>query len=167
MLVSQILLIAVLIIAVVTDVRYGKIKNWLTLPAIAIGPLVHYAEGGSSYALSSLEAIGVMLLASLVLKTFGPFGWGDTKLLMAVGSLGGMALVRDSLLCTALAGGLLSIFYLMHRRMAGDMAKRIANFIWLKMIFGAGSLDGVRTGIKMPYSIAIAVGTVVAVFLPR
>lgn len=167
MLVSQILLIAVLVIAVVTDVRYGKIKNWLTLPAIAIGPLVHYAEGGSSYALYSLEAIGVMLLVSLVFIAFGVFGGGDIKLLLAVGSLGGMALVRDSLLCTALAGGLLSIFYLMHRRMAGDMAKRIANFIWLKMIFGAGSLDGVRTGIKMPYSIAIAVGTVVAVFLPR
>lgn len=164
--VSQIILFTVLGISVVTDVQSGKIKNWLTLPAIALGPIVHLIEGGRGAALSSLEGAGVMIAVSVALVMLRIFGGGDIKLLVAVGSLAGMGLVMDSLLYSGVAGGVLAIIMLTQRRKTAVVTKQLALSAWLHISHGVDIRDGGGSGIKMPYSIAIAAGTVAAVFLP-
>lgn len=164
--ISQIILIAALGISVVTDVRSGKIRNWLTFPAIILGPIVHLLEGGWKSALSSLEGAGLMILVSIVLVAIGIFGGGDIKLLVAVGSLGGLELVGNSLLYSAVAGGVLAIIMLVLRRKTAAVTKQLALSAWLKFAHKVSFKDGSSTGIKMPYSIAIAAGTVAAMFLP-
>ncbi|MCE5197646.1 MAG: prepilin peptidase [Armatimonadota bacterium] len=166
MIVSRIVLLFVLGIAVITDVRSGKIKNWLTLPAILLGPIVHLIEGGPKAALSSLEAIGVMILVCVVLVALRIFGGGDIKLLVAVGSLAGMSLVKDSLLYTAVAGGVLAIVYMFIRRRAASVAKQMAQDALFYVAFKVKPIKGSGSGIKIPYSIAIAAGTIAAMILP-
>ena len=164
--ISQIILIVVLGISVVTDVRSSKIRNWLTFPAILLGPVVHLLEGGWTSALSSLEGTGVMVLVSVLLVSLRIFGGGDIKLLLVVGSLGGLGLVIGSLLYSAIAGGILAIIMLLIRRKTAVVTKQLVLSAWLQFAHRINFKDGGSSGIKMPYSIAIAAGTVVAMFLP-
>ncbi len=46
MLARHCLLFAVLIVCVYTDLAYGKLHNWCTLPAIFAGLLINYVFGG-------------------------------------------------------------------------------------------------------------------------
>lgn len=163
---NQVLLIIVLLIAVVTDVKTRKIKNWLTFPAIAAGPIVLLFLSGKAGAISSLQGIGIMIAVSVVAVSFGVLAGGDIKLLVAVGSLGGLNIIRDSLLLSALAGGILAMLFLIRHRQAAAVTKGLARAAWLKMILRVDSMEGMRTGIKIPYSIAIAAGTVAAMLKP-
>lgn len=163
--ISKIVLLVVLAVAVYTDIRIGKIKNWLTLPAIVIGPILHFVQAGRVSALSSVEAIGVMILVCIVLVLFRAIGGGDIKLLVAVGSLAGMSLVWTTLLYTALAGGVLALVYLVIRRRAVDVTKQVATEAMTSVLLKAKPVIGCNSGIKVPYSIAIAAGTLAALLL--
>jgi prepilin peptidase CpaA len=74
-------------IAAVTDSRSGLIPNWLTLPVLALAPLLQLAQGGSAALARSL--IGVLVCAAIPLCLFraGAMGGGDVKLLGAIGGL--------------------------------------------------------------------------------
>jgi prepilin peptidase CpaA len=166
MTVSIVVLIFVLAVSVLTDVRTGKIKNWLTLPAIASGPVIHLIQSGSKGATSSLQGLGVMFLVAAVLLTLKIMGGGDAKLLVAIGALTGFALVQNVLFFTAIAGGLLAVLVLVAQRKATTVIGRMVRTLWLKFGYGVKDPAGfVSSRTKLPYSIAIAAGTVVALFL--
>ncbi|HOK54218.1 MAG TPA: A24 family peptidase [Armatimonadota bacterium] len=164
MLMRDVMLVVVLSIAVFTDVRTGKIKNWLTFPAIVSGPVVNWIDGGMPQAMSSLAGLAVMVLVGAVLAILKITGGGDIKLLVAVGSLVGMPLVAESLAFSAFAGGLLAIAVLIKQRRALSTTKQVAQQVWMRVglgIEGAMQFSG-RT--KIPYSIAIAAGSIAALF---
>lgn len=82
-------MLSVTLIASVTDVRTGLIPNWLTLPALFVGPVIAAAFGG-------LQAFGVSMLGILVaggipyvFHRMGGMGGGDVKVFAALGGLGG------------------------------------------------------------------------------
>jgi prepilin peptidase CpaA len=88
--------IAVAAMGALLDWRQGQIPNWLTLPALAVAPLVHVAR--FSLAKATLEASlyegaysigGAVLSAVVPLLLFrqSAIGGGDVKLLIALGAL--------------------------------------------------------------------------------
>lgn len=87
--------IVITAVAAVTDARKGTIPNWLTLPALALGPFAHaahgYAVGGTRDALFlGIAAVAGALVCGFVpwiAFRFGSMGGGDVKLLAAVGAL--------------------------------------------------------------------------------
>ena len=167
--VNHVVILSVLGVAVLTDVKTGKIKNWLTLPAIALGPVVCTLAAGGHGAVLSMQAIGLMALVGMVVFSFRILGGGDLKLLVAVGALGavpdGLVFVRNTLMFTALAGGVLALVVLMWQRRAAAAASQLARAAWLKMTLRVNCLAGIgRT--KIPYSLAIATGTIVAIVWP-
>ncbi|MBI2843004.1 MAG: prepilin peptidase [Armatimonadetes bacterium] len=162
---SETALIGVLLVAVVTDVRTGKIKNWLTLPAIASGPILHWFQSGNHQALLSLAGIGIMILVAAFLVTFRIVGGGDAKLLVAVGSLAGLPLIKSALLFTGVAGGVFSLMILLRHNGVFGLAGRLARAAWLKLGLKVSVQDGISgSRIKLPYSIPIAAGTIAALF---
>jgi len=163
---SRVLLLVVLAVAVITDVRTGKIKNWLTLPAIAAGLIVHLTLGGIPEFLTSFYGFGVMAVCAMILWSLGILGGGDVKLLGAVGALAGLNLVASVLLYGAIAGGILAIIVLVWRRRTKAVTKKLAQAAWMRLSLRVGSMDGIKTGMKIPYSIAIAAGTVAAMLRP-
>lgn len=80
------------------DLRAGVIPNKLTLPALALGALLHsitlyYAAPRAAPWLWAADAIGGALLCALVpliLWRYGGMGGGDVKLLAALGALLGV-----------------------------------------------------------------------------
>ncbi len=84
-----ILATAVASIAVVTDLRDGRVYNWLTFPAMLLGWLLNlYLHGlpGLGY---SLAATFLGILLYMPGGVFGLIGMGDVKLLGALGAIGG------------------------------------------------------------------------------
>ncbi len=76
--------------AAATDLRSGRIPNWLTLPLVALGLLVNAAMRGRWGATES--AVGLLLCAGVPWAVFRisggrGIGGGDVKLFGALGSL--------------------------------------------------------------------------------
>ena len=76
-------------IAAVTDARTGHIPNWLTLPALVIGPILNGLNDGAWGLGLSVAAIFLCGLIPYVLFRRKAMGGGDVKLLAAIGALAG------------------------------------------------------------------------------
>lgn len=84
-----ILATVVAFIALITDLRSGRVYNWLTFPAILLGWVLNlYLHGLSGLGYSVAATIlGIMLY--MPGGIFGLIGMGDVKLLGALGAIGG------------------------------------------------------------------------------
>lgn len=76
------------LVAVVTDLKTGLIKNWLTLPLWAAGLIIGFLENGI-FGIGA--AFGAGLLVVVTTFKFSTPGGGDIKLGMAIGSWIGTA----------------------------------------------------------------------------
>lgn len=94
------------LIATITDVRTGKIFNWLTLPSILIGMVVRavfYAmnapdapiAGAIAGAINALIGflVGLFSIGIFKLTIMRKFGGGDIKLMAALGAFVGPAVI--------------------------------------------------------------------------
>ena len=79
--------VAITAMAAVTDYRTGRIPNWLTLPPLVVGPLLHFVSGGPTGLLGALVAIAVCGLVPYLMFRCGAIGGGDVKLFAAMGAL--------------------------------------------------------------------------------
>jgi len=84
-----ILATAVASIAVITDLRDGRVYNWLTFPAILLGWLLNLYLHGLSGLCYSVAATILGILLYMPGGIFGLIGMGDVKLLGALGAIGG------------------------------------------------------------------------------
>ncbi len=107
----------------------------------------------------------------------GWMGGGDVKLFMALGSLLGWYGLLWATLYSALAGGVLALGRLVYRQIQAAEFRRQWQATLLGFILLAGSPTRRNTGLPLfpgtaaalreryPYALAIAAGTLVAVFL--
>ena len=72
------------VVATITDFRWLKVYNWLTLPLFALGLLYHSLLGGWLGFQESLAGALLMLIVLIVPFMLGAMGAGDVKLLIAV-----------------------------------------------------------------------------------
>lgn len=68
-------------ISAYTDVRSGKIKNWVTLPLIVLGWALSYADGGSRGLAFNVAA---SCLIGFLFALAGRIGEGDVKLVVGI-----------------------------------------------------------------------------------
>ena len=84
---GEIALWALLSTAAICDLRFNKIPNRLTLPALALGLAIQWLTSGiEGLARGGLAAGAAFLLFFPLYMFFRTFGAGDVKLLMAAGS---------------------------------------------------------------------------------
>lgn len=159
-------LILLLGTAVYTDIRFGKIYNKLTVPAMAIGIVLRTSEGHFRGFEDSVAGLGFVLVLYLLFASQIGLGGGDIKLMMAVGSLLGLKLAVWAVLYSAIAGGLLALIVLASRRMVIATVRRMFASLCLSM--GARvpvEFSTAYKGVPFRYSPAIALGTVLAYVL--
>lgn len=164
--VNEIALGITLGIAVYTDWCEHKIYNRLLVPAFLIAILLHTFQGGFSGLTTSLMGASVGFVLLLLPYLMGGMGAGDVKLLAVIGAFGGASFVFTSFLYSAVIGGLISTFLLARRKALGFTLKQL-----LLLISMPGKLQNVRTANdarreKFPYGIAIALGTLLTLFIP-
>ena len=98
------LCIGIAAIAAYTDARTGHIPNWITLPPLVLGPLLHGLYDGLWGAGASVVAMLLAGLPTYVLFHTGAIGGGDVKLFAAIGALAGPVLGIEVQLFAFVAG---------------------------------------------------------------
>ena len=152
-------IIAVLAVAVTTDIRRQRIYNALTLPAMALGLVINVIANGFS---GLLFAVTGLLLGAVLFSLPVAFlgrGAGDLKLLAAVGSLGGPVFVLWCGLLTGVAGAVFAIAVLLRKRRFGVVVAGMA------LDVADGRVPATASGLRLPYAIPIAAGAVAALAL--
>jgi len=159
---ATIVMLSMLSVAVVTDLRTGKIHNKLTVPCAAAGLALAGVGGGLAGVGNHALGAAAALAAALMLSGLAGLGGGDAKLLIAVGALKGFHFALWAMLLTGVAGGALAGVMIIRRRAVKATAvNMVANIL--------SNAGGVRTDLaagsalgKIPYSIAIAAGSLAA-----
>lgn len=159
-------ILAAVLIAVVWDVRYRRIPNWLVFPLLVGGIGISTAVQGW-HGLGQ-SALGILLAAVAVgaFYCLGGMGMGDVKLCAAIGAWIGPGQLGLALVMTGFAGGVMALGW------------AICGGFLRESLDGAGELvlgmrkRGVRphstlvlsnaSTRKMPYAPAIAVGTILS-----
>ena len=168
-------LMVLLFIAAVIDVRTNRIPNWLVFGGALYGLI--YNTISPLYArdigiLFALGGLGVGLAALLPAYVFRVMGAGDVKLMAMVGAFLGTWATVGAVLATMVAGGALAIGLAVW---SGRTARMLRNVRELShgtaFTLATGNTaymvhDGPSAG-KMPYGVAIAVGTIAFLVLSQ
>lgn len=154
--------VALVLAAVCTDLRHGKIYNLMTIPAVALGIGLNVALHGITglgFALAGVGVAAVIWVASAAVG--GRLGGGDVKLLAAVGALCGARFLLAAFVIAALAGGALAVLAALRRRELLDTLRRCA--VWTACRLGlrcALATPAGDSGLRIPYALPIALGVV-------
>ena len=152
----------ILTVAVYTELKDGRIPNWLTLSGIAIGLMLGYLPGGQTI-WSSLGGLCVGFGFLFIFYVFGGIGGGDVKLMGAVGSLLGISLIGPTLFYTAFVGGFMAIVMLIWRRNLIFIIGRALRSLFKKLDERVEQTE--EKPLSVPYGLAIAAGAVLAIGL--
>lgn len=153
------------VMAAYTDLRERRIPNWLTVPGLFVGILLHAWLGGWRGALTSLEGAGLALVILLPLVLVRGLGAGDWKLMGAVGAFLGPWMMVFVLVASAFVTGLVSMVRMVQ---TGRVKTTFLN-VWVLVqgfiSFGLKpnpeiSLDTPGL-IKLPFGAMVAVGTLI------
>lgn len=159
-------LIAVGLIATVTDLWKQKIYNWLTLPAILLGLILSPVQAGLK---GEIEALLGLLLAGglyLVLGLLGAMKGGDVKLAAAVGTLLGWRLSISALYYGAILGGIFALFWSLYHGTLWKTLSRVWRALYAAVVPGMkpeAELTQSDTD-PMPYGVAISWGALALLF---
>ncbi len=150
-------------IGAVYDVRSGRIPNFITLPAIVFGLLLHAVFGGW-WQLVTAAAGG--LICGLIFFFFylaGGMGGGDVKLITAAGCIAGLPLIGHLLILTALAGGVMAIGLALYRRQLVETCHNMHTLVVHHRTMGLTPHPQFNIGndrtLRLPYALAIATGS--------
>jgi prepilin peptidase CpaA len=172
------LLAALLVIAVMADLRSRRIPNRIVMVGMGLAMALHtFALATATPSLAGREwwaplaglAIGLALLMPLHLLQ--AMGAGDVKLMAMVGTFIGAPATLTAALYTLLAGGLLSLVYMFGRGVASQTLANL-RLMLTDWALRASTGQGVRlaplhtTAARLPYGVAIAVGTAASLFWP-
>jgi len=168
-------LAALLLTAVVTDLRSRRIPNLLVLTGLALATVAHTAAllvnaaplaGPAWWApLAGLLAGGLALMPLYIVRACGA---GDVKLMAMAGAFIGAPTALRAVLFTLLAGGVLSLLFMLHRRVASQVMANLQFMLgdWLLRLRGSGpgiALEPLTaTAARLPYAVAIGAGTCIA-----
>lgn len=160
------LLISLLMLCSATDISSRRIPNAVLLPTLLTAFFLNGVHAGLAGLLDSLGGLVLGVVMLLPLYAFGRMGAGDLKLLGVVGSVLGAWGAIVAGLATMIAGGVLGLLYLGWIVVKPGLAAQYARLVRLEQ---SGDRPGDATSAhsaraaEIPYAIAIAAGTFIAV----
>jgi prepilin peptidase CpaA len=159
---ETIVLMAILSIAIFTDIRNNRIPNWLTFSTMIFGLMHNAIILGLNGFVWSFVGLLLGMAFFIILYAMGGTGAGDVKLMGGVGAFLGPVGVINAFLWTALTGGLYALaMILFHPRlkpMRAALIFTLLNYFSSKsLIYNRPDITGNRP--KLCYGVAIAIGT--------
>ena len=153
---------AFLFFAVASDLRFHRIPNWLTLPALLAALFVSPWAGATSGPLESVlgATLGFALLVGPY--AFGGMGAGDVKALMVLGAWLGPEATLGAAVWAVIAGGVFALIILVLRGELYAFARRWGRTLSGTLILRRNSYEPPAAGSiaagAIPFAAAIAVG---------
>jgi prepilin peptidase CpaA len=149
--VSALPMFAVLLtLALVSDVVWLRIPNWITLSLLTVFLIVASATPhDAAWWLSHFGAGVLMLTVGLGLFAWGKLGGGDAKLMAGIGLWAGLGLLPPLLLAIGVINGAVILAFMAMRRYS------IGEFLETHGI----QLQSLSQGKDMPFAVAAAAGS--------
>lgn len=144
----------------ITDLRWRRIPNWLTYPAVPVAIGLHAVAGGWREARLSLLglALGLGILLPFVLVR--SLGGGDWKLVGALGAFFGWERLITVLIYTLLLNGLMALLMIIWtkrvRQTLRNIARLLAAFFRLHLPGADLTIDNPEAA-KVPFGVAAAI----------
>ena len=165
-------LVILLLIATAVDVRERRIPNWLVVTGMVIGTAFHALapQGeGIGFAFYGLIVGTVVLFPLYALHAMGA---GDVKLMGMIGAFLGTTGILGVIFATMIAGGVLALGMAACKRMLPQLLANLHNMLFQRRgrQTGAaivGTIAAVPSVGKMPYALAISVGTLIQLLVLR
>lgn len=161
---ENVLLGLLLGLSIYFDSRYRRIPNKLTFSVIVLALFLHTIEGSVGGLLFSLKGLALGIALLLIPFSTGGMGAGDVKLLGAIGAVIGPNYVLWSIIYGAMSGGIIAAIILMRHKKLIPVLKHLWLLFCLKICKVKTHMDINITNIRFPYGIAIAIGTVIALW---
>ncbi len=154
------------VLAAAWDLLKGRIPNQLTYSGIVAGLALRAFVGGwrgmGDGLAAGLVGGGLFFLFFLVRG----MGAGDVKLMAAVGCLVGLQQTLVVMLASAIAGGVLALGYAIFHRRGVSTLRNVGVLVRFHLLLGLQPHPEINLqnpqSIKVPYAVAIAVGTLYA-----
>lgn len=171
---STLAVCALLVAAIATDLRERRIPNRLVGLGLALAAGLHAVAmvwsqpslSGSTW-WSPLAGAVAGLALLMPLHLLRACGAGDVKLMAMVGAFVGIDTAPAAVLYTFVAGGLLSVLFLMSRGVAVRAAANLRVMLAPRRHGAGASFQPLRdTAARLPYGVAIAAGTLAALRWP-
>ncbi len=164
----DIFLFTILTYSLYTDLKYGKIYNFITIPSIAAG-LVLNAHVNANGALAGIyngsAAVLIAFVFFIIPYMMGALGGGDVKLMMAIGALKGYIFLAVSILAIGLVSLALSLFVFMMQLFKdykfSGMLNILAGFYHKNILVGGDELKPILKK-NLKFGISIFFGTIIA-----
>jgi len=158
-------LLIILIIALLTDLKSGKIYNWLTFPGIIIGIIWHTAAA-ATWEMGLFDSLAGLILGMgffFSLWCMEKFAGGDVKLFGVIGAFTGLRFTAWALGFTLAAGALVALILLVRR---GKLLSTLNHLVigTITKTIDTGKLSTATVDRRYPYSIAIILGALVTYF---
>lgn len=157
--------LSVLVVAVacVSDLRFRRIPNVLTLGAAGAAVTFHVASPAGLGLLFALSGWGLGLLVFLPLFALRGIGGGDVKLLAALGAWLGPSMVLWVAAFAAIAGGVFALVVSAMHGYTGQAFSNVWGLLSYWRVMGVQthpglSLDAKTTAPRLPYALPMAAG---------
>src|SRR2546428_1324618 len=162
---TNIVLIALVLIAAWSDIRTRRIPNSITVSGAVAGLVLNSFYGGIHGTVQSLAGAALGVTIFLALYSTGGMGAGDVKLFGAVGALVGPQALILVFVFTGLVGGIAALGLSLFRRrlrqtlnQTGELLLDLGRLRWQDARRASAAPDSLR----LPYGIVIAGGTLVS-----
>jgi prepilin peptidase CpaA len=150
--------------AMVTDLMWRRIPNYLTFPAVGLALIVRIVFQGWIGIVVALAGAVIAPVLLLLLRGGKSPGMGDLKLAMAVGAIVGPVAAVAAMVLSVVAGGIVAIIYMLLP--GGILNQFLSTFlIGLPFLSKKGKNlpenDSPPVIHSMPYGLAIGVGSLI------
>ena len=165
---AYVVLAVVLVISAVTDIRSGRVYNFITYPAILIGLVGHTMAGwiwGTEAAIGPVGSLGGLAVGFIPLLLAWSAGWiggGDAKLMGAIGALGGWRFALAAMFYGFAVAGLMAIVVMIRRKVVRRTVGRLWRYLYLSLTPGRTGKVETADSPTVPFGLALCVGSGVA-----
>lgn len=153
--------------ALFTDIRWMRIPNWITLPALIAGITLQMIMSGWHGLLLSLCGAGAGIMLLLIMYFIGAVGAGDVKLFAGIGAWTGVLFSLQVIVYSVLLGAVVGWIIILFRGEAGrrvrGLISRTAGFLLLR------NADMLHKGpggdlLRFPFMLAVFPGFICAYY---